>query len=181
MRLRLRLLLMLLRALFAARFGGRLGLLDASVLRLAVLPNDIDVLHVTNDRYHAYMDLGRIDLAVRCGMLGPMLRGRWAPVVGFMSMRYRYPARLFQRVELHTRALWWDEEWIWFEQTFRRRGRILAQGYCKAGLRDGRGVVPTAALRRAIGREDAVSPPADDRIRQLEAVEAMQRRLCSEA
>ena len=49
------------------------------------------------------------------------------------------------------------------------------------GLRDRRGVVPTAALRAACGHPDAVSPPADDRIRQLEATEAMQRRLCSEA
>ena len=43
--------------------------LDESVLNLRVLPNDIDIIKITNDRFIALMDLGRMDIAFRVGLL----------------------------------------------------------------------------------------------------------------
>lgn len=64
MRLRLRILW-----LFLSSFWRKpLGLLEGSVLNLTVLPNDVDITKVSNDRYVALMDLGRIDLALRVGL-----------------------------------------------------------------------------------------------------------------
>ena len=37
-------------------------LLDESVLNLRVLPNDIDIKKITNYRFLALMDLGRLDI-----------------------------------------------------------------------------------------------------------------------
>ncbi len=64
MRLRLRLLWLILASLWRAP----LSVYDESVLTLRVLPNDIDLFKITDDRYFALMDLGRMDLAVRGGL-----------------------------------------------------------------------------------------------------------------
>jgi len=171
MRLRLRLLLLLVRGLLLKR----MTLLDTSVLSMWVLPSDVDVRHVTNDRYHAYMDLGRVDWIVRCGLLGPSVRRGYAPVVRFMSIRYTYPAKLFQRIEQRSRILSWDDEWVWFEQRFVRHGRTLAIAYCKGCLRDRNGIVPTRMLFELSGHEPMDSPEPTELVLQLERMEACQR------
>jgi acyl-CoA thioesterase FadM len=171
MRLRLRLLLRLIRAIF----GKRLELLGTSSLEMLVLPNDVDFRQVTNDRYHAYMDLGRIDLIIRVGLLPTFIRHRYAPVVRFMSIRYTYPARLFHRFRLESRVLCWDEEWVWFEQKIVRRGRVLAVAFCKGCAHGPHGRVPTAELFSAIGQRDHVSPRPADHIMRLEEIEAAYR------
>ncbi len=44
------------------------------MLNLIVLPNDIDVSKISNDRYIALMDLGRMDIVFRSGLLKLMLK-----------------------------------------------------------------------------------------------------------
>ncbi|TCK18563.1 hypothetical protein DFR30_1842 [Thiogranum longum] len=65
-------------------------ILDEAVLNLTVLPNDIDITKITNDRYSALMDLGRMDYAFRCGLRNAMLKNKWIPVATFNTLRFRY-------------------------------------------------------------------------------------------
>jgi acyl-CoA thioesterase FadM len=171
MRLRLRLLLTLIRAIF----GKRLDLFDTSRLAMVVLPNDIDVRVVSNDRYHAFMDLGRIDLLIRFGLMRTFIRKQYVPIVRLMSIRYTYPVRLFQRFHLESRVLCWDSEWVWFEQKFVRQGRSFAVAYCKGCAHGRNGRVLTAELLKAIGQSDRPSPPPGDLIMRLEEIEAAYR------
>ncbi|MDH2916034.1 MAG: thioesterase family protein [Gallionella sp.] len=147
MRLRLRLLLLVLSSLWKKP----LGVLDESILSLTVLPNDIDITKISNDRYIALMDLGRMDLAFRCGLLRLMLRNRWAPLTTFNTIRFRYPLKVFQRYQLKTRVVWWDDEFLYFEQTFTRKGRVLATGHLRATLLGPNGPVPPKEIIDAIG------------------------------
>ncbi len=107
MNLLLRLLVVVLRALA----GRRLDLLaDASVLRLLVLPTDLDLnLHMTNSRYLSVMDLGRFDLLIRAGLARPVLAHRWRPVVGGMRIAFRRSLAPLQSYRLETRLLGWTE------------------------------------------------------------------------
>jgi acyl-CoA thioesterase FadM len=171
MRLRLRLLLTLLLAMLRPR----MALSDASSLWLRVLPNDVDVLHVTNDRYLAFMDLGRNDLAVRIGLLAAVRSMGAYPVVRTLTIRFRRAARLFQRMELRTRVLCWNDEAAWFEQEFFIAGRSIALAYCKAEMRTKAGVVSTSELLRIAGHEGVRSPEIPPIIRALEATEAGMR------
>ncbi len=67
---RMNLFFRLLRLLLTARWRGRLGPLDESVLKLRVWPVDLDVnLHMNNGRYLSVMDLGRVDVILRTGLL----------------------------------------------------------------------------------------------------------------
>jgi len=172
MRLRLRLLLTLLLALWRPR----ISVLEASSLWLRVLPNDVDLRHVTNDRYLAYMDLGRNDFSVRIGLLSVVRRMGAYPVVRTLSIRFRRGARLFQKLELRTRVVCWNDEAAWFEQEFFAAGRSIALAYCKAEMRTRSGVISTRELLEAAGAAGVASPEVPAIVRALEANEqAMQQ------
>lgn len=139
MRLRLRLLLLV----FASFFRQRLRLVDENVLRLCVLPNDVDVTRLSSDRYLPLMDLGRINIVLRAGLFRSLVRNRWIPVARVVSMRYRHPLRIFQRFSLRSRVAYWDAEWAWIEHRFERHGRTTAIGIVKVGFIGPKGVVPS--------------------------------------
>jgi len=147
MRLRLRLLLLLL----SSFWKKPLGILDESVIMLTVLPNDVDVRKITRDRYFAIMDLGRMDLIFRSGLLKLMLKNKWVPVSTFDTIRFRYPLKLFQRFQLKTKIVWWDDETIYLKHTFVRKGRIVATSYGFATLLGSKGTVPSKKILDQIG------------------------------
>ena len=85
------LILRLIKVLVAALFGQRLGVLDSSILTFRVWPNDLDInLHMNNGRYLTIMDLGRADLMIRCGLGKVILKRRWMPVLGAVTIQYVY-------------------------------------------------------------------------------------------
>lgn len=168
MRLRLRFLLTLLLAMLRPR----IAVLDASSLWLRVLPNDVDLLHVTNDRYLAYMDLGRNDLSVRIGLLAAVRRRGAYPVVRTLSDRFRRAPRLFQKIELRTRILCWTEEAAWFEQEFLAGGRSICLAHCKAEMRTKRGPISTRELLELSGHTGIQSPAVPPVVTPLETHEA---------
>ncbi len=72
---RMNLIFRLLGLLLTTRWRGRLGPLEESVLKLRVWPVDLDVnLHMNNGRYLSVMDLNRVDVILRTGLLLPLLR-----------------------------------------------------------------------------------------------------------
>lgn len=171
MRLRLRFLLTLLLAVFRPR----IGVLETSSLWLTVLPNDVDLLHVTNDRYLAYMDLGRNDLSVRIGLLAAIRKTHAYPVVRTLSIRFRRAARLFQRLELRTRVVCWNAEAAWFEQEFFAGGRSIALAYCKAEMRTRAGPVTIERLLALTGHQGQRSPRVPAIVEVFEAQDARLR------
>jgi acyl-CoA thioesterase FadM len=126
------LVLRLLYVALAALRRPRLGLLDESVVRLRVLPTDLDVNgHMNNGRYLTIADLGRADLFLRIGLVDAMRRYRWGGVVASATVRFRRALNPFQRYELRSRLLCWDERWLFMEQRFTRRGELCAYALVK--------------------------------------------------
>ncbi len=167
MRLRFRLLWVLLTALWQ----GRMEIFAESVLTSRVWPHDVDVLKITNDRFLALMDLGRMDIAFRVGLLPAMMRRRWVPLATFTAIRFRHPLKLFQKYRLHTRIIYWDAHTFYFEQRFEREHRTLATGYVCATFLGPHGPVSPATIVAAAGR--SVVPPAiPPLVARLQAAEA---------
>ncbi len=108
-----------------------------------VWPTDLDVLgHVNNGVYLSIMDLARVDLMARAGVL-PKLRARgWYPVVGEQSIQYRRSLTLGQPFAVVTRVLGWDERSFVVEQRFVRPARPG-----RGGAADGEEAIATAVLR----------------------------------
>jgi acyl-CoA thioesterase FadM len=168
MRLRLRLLWLLLASLWREPMSA----LDESVLTLRVLPNDIDILRITNDRFIALMDLGRMDIAFRVGLIKAMWKRRWVPLATFATIRFRHPLKVFQRYQLRTRIVYWDEDTFYFQQHFERENRRVATGYVCATLLGPDGPVsPDNVLARA--RWPATRPEKPEIVSQLQALSRM--------
>jgi len=136
------LLLRLIWVLIRAPFRRKLHPLSESVLQMRVMPNDLDLnMHMNNGRYLSLMDLGRVDLLLRSGVLGAMLKLQWQPLVGAVNIRYRLSLLPFAKYRLHTKIVAWDEKWIYIEQRFEQKNRLIARGHIKALFRSPQGNV----------------------------------------
>ncbi|MFI5236273.1 MAG: thioesterase family protein, partial [Gemmatimonadales bacterium] len=77
---------------------------------------------------------------------------------------------LWQRYELRTRLVGWDEKWLYLEQEFVAEGKTYASAYVKGLFRGRDGSVSTAEFLRAAGFE-LVSPPLPEAVRQWQALD----------
>lgn len=109
----------LLRLILRARWASRCPPLGPCTTRLRVWPNDLDLfLHVNNGVYLTLCDLARVDLMLRSGTLGLASgKGRVFLVAGETIQLYR-PLSLFQRFEIETRVVGWDEKAFFVEHRF---------------------------------------------------------------
>lgn len=163
MRLRFRLLWII----FTSFFKKPIVNLDKAVIELRVLPNDTDITKITSDRYTALMELGRIDYAFNSGLGSAMIKNKWMPLATFNTIRFRYPLKIFQKYQLKTKAIWWDDTTLYWEHTFERKGRIVATGHVCATLMDKNGVVPSKDIIAVIG-PGVIKPDKPEFISKLE-------------
>jgi YbgC/YbaW family acyl-CoA thioester hydrolase len=111
------------------RFRPKVDLWEGSRTPFRVLPNDLDVFrHLTNSRYLAFCDLGRLDLLVRARYWHEVKRRGWFPVVTAQTITYRRSLTLWQRFEVRTKLVGFDDKHSYIEQTFlSRSGETMAR------------------------------------------------------
>ncbi len=139
---------------------------DISTLQFRAWLHDLDTsLHMNNGRYLALMDLGRLDLMIRSGLLKTAMAKKWTPIASSIAIRFKREVRLFQRIRMESRILAWDETHVIIEQTTfletgRHAGQIASHGLFKGGLyeRHNKRFVPISELMAAIGVVEE-SPP----------------------
>lgn len=135
-----------------ARRARRIGLLDASDLKMRVWPTDLDFnLHMNNARYLAVMDLGRIDLLVRTGVVPVALAQGWKPMLGGAVLRFRRQLRPFARYRLTSRVLCWDQRWIYLEHRLDGQDGMAALAGMRGAFVGPKGIVPPAEIMEALG------------------------------
>ncbi|MEO6417846.1 MAG: acyl-CoA thioesterase [Polyangiaceae bacterium] len=154
--------------------GPKMNALDEFRISMRVSPGDVELTRMNNGRYVTLMDLGRVGLAFRCGLLPPMVRRRWTPLVAAVSIRYRRSLRIGQAFDLVTRVAAFDEKYWYFDQRFESKGDVFAAAYVKALFHGPGGSVPTRVMLTASGSPELVSPPLPESMRLwLESEEAM--------
>jgi acyl-CoA thioesterase FadM len=150
-----------------ARRRSRLNVIDESVLKMHVLPTDLDVqMHMNNGRYLSLMDLGRIDLLVRSGFAKEASKRGWFPVVGTGLIDYKRSLTVFEGYELKTRLVGWDERWFYLEQQFVKGAKVAATATVKAMIRSKSGGVSTSDALASIGYSGQ-SPTLPDYIARM--------------
>jgi acyl-CoA thioesterase FadM len=130
------LLLRFLTAVFvSAFFRRRISALGEGVLKMRVWPNDLDLnIHVNSGRYMSFMDVGRVDLVVRMGVVRKALERNWRPIVGGCMITYRRSLLPFERFIIRSRILGWDEKWLYFTHVVEKRGGDVAATATVRGL-----------------------------------------------
>lgn len=154
-----------------ARFKAPLAVMEEGRMRLTVWPTDLDIaLHMNNGRYLTIADLGRWEMLLRTGFWPKMRANGWHPVVGTSKVWHRRSLMPFQRFELTTRIIGWDEKWTYIEHRFEGTGKKAGTLYCRIVVKtlflNGREKVPTAALIHTMGF-DGQSPALEDGLEQM--------------
>jgi len=169
----IRYLCIILRAFLSRR---SMGGLDESVVTMRVWPTDLGNIafllvspwirrrpHMNNPRYLFLMDVGRIDHHIRTaknqpGILRTLARRKMRALVGGIIIEYKKPLLLFQKYQLRTRGVCWDEKWAYYEQRFEREGAVMAIVFSRLMLLGPAGKIPASEVSRALGTPP-VSPP----------------------
>lgn len=158
MNLWFRLFLMLLRRSWRKPVSA----FDTTVVRMRVWPLDLDLnRHVTNGRYFTLADIGRMDYVLRSGAFRVALRQRALPIVGDVWGKFRRELRLFERFEVHTRMLGWDDKWSFMEHRFVKDGRVAGVVIMRGLFRGRHGNVPPADFATELGLPEQSPPLAD--------------------
>ncbi|MBM3565445.1 MAG: thioesterase [Alphaproteobacteria bacterium] len=159
--------LRLLRVVIAALFRGRVSPLEETRVSFRVWPLDLDTnLHLTNARYFSFMDLSRVSMIVRSGLVPVLFRKRWFPVLAGAAIKYRRPVAPFRRFDVTNRILGWDDRWIHVEQRLETPGHVNALAVLRIAFLGPKGArVAPRELLAAAGHPDAVSPPLPDHVR----------------
>ena len=132
-----------------------------------VWPHDLDAFgHMNNGRYLQIMDVARAEWMVRTGVFGSMRLQGWSALLGSGVTRFRRSLKLWQRYEVRTRLLCWDDRWFYFEHNFvDTAGRSVAVGVSRAALRSTEGWVPAEVVAEQVA-PGASSPPAPAYLKQ---------------
>lgn len=99
-----------------------------SVLSFRVMPWDCVLRHMGNDRYHCFMDLGRVDIAYRLGLVTIIRIKNLQPQVAGCFVRHYRPLKHFDRFVLRTYIAHIDGVSVWLAHHFEKDGII----YCSA-------------------------------------------------
>jgi YbgC/YbaW family acyl-CoA thioester hydrolase len=114
--------------------------------RFRVWPGDIDVLfHVNNGVYLTMLDVARVDMMLRSGALRLLRKAHVFPVVQSQTIRYRRSLRLFERFEVETRVVGWDEQAFLLTHAFLRRDEVVAEAVVRVRFLHRGGAKPTTA------------------------------------
>jgi acyl-CoA thioesterase FadM len=157
----LRLLFLLFRLIGLPRKGP----LEESRVGFLVLPTDCDVnFHMNNGRYLSFMDLGRLHLVAQIGLLRVILRKRWGAALGAAEINFIRPLAPFQKFELVTRLVTWDEKYAYMEQRFESGGALCAHAFVKGLFLDKGRRVDYPAVAAELGYVGA-PPPMPEELR----------------
>lgn len=170
MNLYLRLLILFIKF----RWKSPLNLMDKSILKLYVLPNDLDIhMHMNNGRFNSIMDLGRVDIMLRTGLLQMVYKKKWIGVVGSIHTRFKRPLKLFQAYELHSQIIYWDNKWTWIEQKIFSNEKLVSSALVQTLIRKKGANVATPELQKLMGF-NLKSPPITNEIKHLETFEPLE-------
>lgn len=151
----------------AARRRPRLDVASESRLALRVWPTECDAAFLNHAALLSIMECGRIDIMVRFGFLRLARRHGWYLPLVSVAVRFDRPLRRFERLELTSRIVAWDDAAIWIEHRVTRGGRLAATG--KSQVRHVRENVAPARILGLLGIEVPPAPATPLAVERLEA------------
>jgi acyl-CoA thioesterase FadM len=148
----------LLKAVLAFRKAPALPITGTHVSQHICWPWDIDPwMELNNGRTLTLYDLGRVPLAQRTGLAQALRANRWGIAVAGNSTRYRRRVTAFQRFEMRTRCIGWDQRFLYMEQAMWRGEECSSHILIRGAVTSARGIVPPAEVLTAMG-QDTTSP-----------------------
>lgn len=115
-------------------------------------PSDIDgFLEMNNGRILTILDLGRTVLARRVGLLRALRQKRWGLTMAGVSVRYRKRIRPFVRFKVISRAVGWDDKFLYLDQSIWIGEECAVQALYRSAVTDKNGIVRPRHLFDHVG------------------------------
>ncbi|MEP1587930.1 MAG: acyl-CoA thioesterase [Tateyamaria sp.] len=139
--------------LLAARQPA-LALTDTHVSQHRVWPWDLDgFLELNNGRTLTLYDLGRMSVGLRTGLTSVLRSEKWGMTIAGSSARYRQRLRAFERFEMRSRCVCWDEKFIYLEQSMWNTDGVCASHVLyRSAVTDRDGIVSPDRVLTAMGQ-----------------------------
>jgi acyl-CoA thioesterase FadM len=117
---------------------------ETSIISMRVFPTDLDLnFHMNNGRYLTIMDIGRTELVIRTGLHKLVIDEKLSAVASGININFFKPLAPFEKYELHTSVLTWDDSWFYLKQEFMNDNQIKASAIAKViFLKKGKRVSP---------------------------------------
>ncbi len=134
-----------LRILFiiiGARFRKKIKPDEEISLNFRVRIADVDLSIMNNTAMLAITELGRWDLIVRTGYLKYARTNRLYLPLASISAQFRRPLKRFQKFQLRTQLIYWDEKWIYMSHRIVRKKKTIAVALAKVALKKGKERIP---------------------------------------
>ncbi|MCG8023735.1 MAG: thioesterase family protein [Candidatus Thiodiazotropha endolucinida] len=97
---------------------------------------------------------------------------KWVPLATFDIIRFRYPLKAFEKYQLRTRIIWWDDRTGYFKQVFERKGRVVATCYVCATFLGANGPIAPDDILAEIG-QSSIRPSEPKIVAKLRELEAL--------
>lgn len=118
-------------------------------------PQDIDTyMEMNNGRILTMLDLGRIGLAQRVGLLDALRKNTWGLTMAGASIRYRKRIRPFVKFRIVSKAVGWSERFFYLEHTIWIGDQCAVQALFRAAVTDKNGIVDPSRVFAAVGLDE---------------------------
>ena len=121
---------------------------------------DTDITRMFTHSYALFMGLARWHLLFGSQFRKLALRHKWAPVTTGEMINYRRSIRAFQKFELRTRVIYWDENRFYVEQSFNVSGQMFVSALVEGLVRSPQGVLKPAAVFAQAGYDGPAPEPS---------------------
>ncbi len=141
--------------LFKYRNAPKLPLDGVHISHHICWPSDIDPWReLNNGRTLTLFDLGRMPFSRRIPLANALVDRKWGMTMAGNTVRYRRRIRLFDRIEMRSRAIGRDARFIYLQQSMYVRGEAASSGVFRAAIVGENGIVPTEELVNHMGIPD---------------------------
>lgn len=153
----------MLKELWVSRNAPPLEITGTHISHHRCWPWDIDMwMELNNGRTLTLLDLGRIPLARRAGLIGLLRKNGWGLTMAGVSVRYRRRIRTFERFEMRSRLVCWDDKFIYLEQCMvRPDGEVANHALYRSAVTNRAGIVPPQTILDDLGLSRQQLPTPD--------------------
>jgi acyl-CoA thioesterase FadM len=123
---------------------------------------DTDVSRMFAHSYVLFMSLAVWHLLFGSEFRKVAVRYKWAPVTTGEVINHKKSIRAFQKFELRTRVIHWDEDRFYLEQCFDVNGQTFVSALGEGLVRSPQGVLRPADVFAKAGYEGPAPEPSED-------------------
>jgi acyl-CoA thioesterase FadM len=124
------------------QFRERINPDEETPLNFRVWITDVDLSIMNNAVMLTITEMGRVDLIIRTGFLKHAWKNRLYFPLASISAQFRSPLKRFQKFQLKTQLIYWDEKWIYISHRVVRQGKTMAVALVKSTVKKGMEQIP---------------------------------------